>query len=367
MQFGVHFSFLNEVISHYRDANDLSLPPIGECPMTDLSQAAPIELKIVGILGIDGISSFALTSALEPFAAARAMAQGGARRCYKAVIVGIEDEAFVCDTGAQMKTQHTLKSAPPLDTIIIPGGEVLRTPERRAQIAAWLLDRASTTRRMAAVGAGIYPLAATGLLKGRRVTTHWRLAHEVASAFPELAVTPAVSFLKSGDFFTCGGGGIAAMEMSLAMIEDDCGPKTAFAVARELNIDRRPPGGEQQIELPEYQPGVTERLAELPTWMSSRLHRDLTVEVLAKRACLSQRHFYRLFKQTFKSTPAAFVEQLRINEAQQRLAVQRESVQNVATSVGFKSTTVFRRAFGRQRGVPPSSLVRNAQTERQTC
>lgn len=324
----------------------------------EVSQTKP---RLIGVLGVDGMSSFALSSALEPFAAARISAPPHmGRRCYQTAIIGMERKTFVCDTGAVMKADYTMRTVPPLDTIIIPGGATLRNPEVAERIALWLRERAQKTPRMAAIGAGIFPLARTGLLRGRRITTHWRLAHEVACAFPEVTVSNAVSFVKSEGFFTCGGG-IAAMEMSLTMIEEDFGPKTAHTVARELNIDMRPPAGEQQVELPSYQPGVTERLAELPAWMISRLHRDLTVEVLAERACLSQRHFFRLFKQTFKSTPAAFVEQLRINEAQQRLAAQRESVQSVAAAVGFKSATVFRRAFGRKCGMPPSSVLRGAQ------
>jgi transcriptional regulator GlxA family with amidase domain len=148
------------------------------------------------------------------------------------------------------------------------------------------------------------------------------------------------------------------------LIEEDLGAKAAVAIARELSIDLRPAGAAPQIPQPEHQPGPAERLAELPAWMTSRLHRDLTVEVLAERAGLSPRHFYRLFKETFKKTPAAFVEQLRIDEAQRRLAVRRENVDSVAASVGFKSPAVFRRAFGRQVGMPPSAVFRSGRLAR---
>lgn len=319
------------------------------------------EPKLVGIIGADGVSSFDITTALEPFTIARASdVQARGDRCYKAVVVGITRKTFVCDSGTVITAHHSVRTAPALDTIIIPGGHVMARPEVAQQIATWLQARAKTTRRIAAIGAGIYPLAIAGLLKHQRVTTHWRLAHDVARRFPELTVSNGVSFTKSEQFFTCGGG-VSAMEMSLALIEEDYGPKAAFGVARELSIDVRPPGAEQQFELPQYQPGVAERLAELPAWMTTRLRQNLTVEVLAERACLSPRQFHRLFKQTFKSTPAAFVEQLRINEAQQRLAVQHGSVESVAASVGFKSPGVFRRAFGRRRGVPPSRVLHGTQ------
>ncbi len=321
--------------------------------------------KLVGFIGFDGMSSFDLWGAFEAFAAARiAEPNREAHRCYEPVIIGAGAKTFVSSAGAVIKARYTIRTAPPLDTIIIPGGDALRHSEASRKMTAWLIDRAKSTRRIAAISAGIYPLASTGLLDGQSVTTHWRFAHDVARTFPALAVSNGVSFVKSDRFYTCGGG-VAGMEMSLALIEEDFGAKTALAVARELSIDLRPAGAAQQMPLPQHQAGPAERLAELPSWISSRLHRDLTIEVLAGRACLSPRHFYRLFKETFKSTPAAFVEQLRIKEAHRRLAAQCENVESVANAVGFKSPAVFRRAFGRHLGYPPSRVLRGAEAKPQ--
>ena len=318
-----------------------------------------VKPKRIGFIGINGVSSFDLLASLEAFATARTQAGGTEeRRCYETFIIAMESKTFVSDSGAVINAHFTARTAPRLDTVIIPGGAALRNSAISRSIAAWLQERAGTTRRMAAIGAGIYPLAGTGLLDGRPVTTHWRFTNDVARSFPALSVRSAVSFVRADAFYTCGGS-ISGMEMSLGLIEEDYGGRTAAAVARELSVDVRPPGGEPHpVLLPDYQPGPEERLAELPSWITHRLHRDLTVEVLAERAGLSPRHFYRLFKETFKKTPAAFVEQLRVDEAQRRLARRRETIESVAASVGFKSPTVFRRAFGRQRGVSPSSILR---------
>jgi transcriptional regulator GlxA family with amidase domain len=318
--------------------------------------------KLVGFIAVNGTSSFDLLGSLEAFTGARKGSGEESLPCYEAVIIGTDAKPVVCSSGAVLKVRHTMRTAPPLDTIVIPGGIGVRNPEASCKIAEWVSERAPTTRRIAAISAGIYPLASTGLLNGRAVTTHWRFAHELARSFPALSVTNGVSFTKAGAFFTCGGG-IGGVEMSLALIEEDYGAATALAVARELSVDLRAAGAAHEIALPEHQPGPAERLAELPTWITSRLHRDLTVDVLAQRACLSPRHFYRLFKETFKSTPAAFVEQLRINEAQRRLAARRENVESVATAVGFKSSSVFRRAFGRHRGVSPRAVLRGAREQ----
>lgn len=324
--------------------------------------------KRIGFIGINGVSSFDLLASLEAFAIARTDGDGtNEQRCYETCIIAMENKSFVSDSGAVINAHFTARTAPRLDTVIIPGGTGLLDTASSRTITAWLLEHAGSTRRVAAIGAGIYPLARTGLLDGRAVTTHWRLATDVARSFPALSMRGAVSYMRDGAFYTCGGS-ISGIEMSLGLIEEDYGGRTAVAVARELSVDVRPAAGEPHpVVLPDYQPGPAERLAELPAWMTSRLHRDLTVEVLAERACLSPRHFYRLFKETFKKTPAAFVEQLRVEEAQRRLAGRRETVESVAASVGFKSPTVFRRAFGRQRGITPSSVLRRAPSRQEAA
>jgi transcriptional regulator GlxA family with amidase domain len=170
----------------------------------------------------------------------------------------------------------------------------------------------------------------------------------------------AASFLRDGTHYTCGGG-TAGIEMSLAMIEEDYGSIAALAVARELVMSLRPAGNEQTVDLSAHTSDVHDRLAELPGWITSRLHEDLSIEVLAERACVCPRHFSRLFKKTFRTTPASFVEQLRICEAERRLATRRASIESIAASVGFKSAEVFRRAFERRLGQTPSGFQRESQ------
>ncbi len=315
--------------------------------------------KRVGFLGFDGMTTLDLTGPLEAFTTARMRAardeMGGS---YATVLIGVTSKTFKAASGAVFKAQHTLQTAPDLDTIVIPGGPDLRNSETSLAIAEWVRDRADRTHRIASVSAGIYPLARSGLLDGRRVTTHWRFARDVARSFPRLLVNEAATFVTDGGFYTCGGGA-AGIEMSLAMIEEDFGSQAALIVARELVMSLRPAGSEPQVDLAHEQAAPEDRLAELPAWISSRLHDNLSVEVLAARACLCPRHFSRLFKRTFNSTPAEFVERLRISEAARRLASRRLSVEGVAAAIGFKSTEVFRRAFERRLGITPRSFQKS--------
>jgi transcriptional regulator GlxA family with amidase domain len=149
--------------------------------------------------------------------------------------------------------------------------------------------------------------------------------------------------------------------MTLALIEEDYGSRLALSVARELVMRLRPPGdNESSLDASQFQCGPIDRLADLPAWISAHLNENLSVDVLSDRTCLCPRHFSRLFRRFFNVTPAAFVEQIRLDEARRLLSHPRNRVENVARAVGFKNAVSFRRAFQRRHGVSPSSYQRHS-------
>jgi transcriptional regulator GlxA family with amidase domain len=313
--------------------------------------------KRIGILGFDGVQALDLTGPAEAFSAAVVEENGdGPQRCYEVRVIGLTSNPFVAaDTGLIYKPHTTINNAPPLDTLIVPGGPGLRQPVTNAKVSAWIESRASRIRRIGTVCTGTYGLAPTGLLDGRTVTTHWRHARDLAARFPKLIVDPNALYLKDGNFYTSAGLS-AGIDLSLALIEEDFGSRVALAVARELVVYLKRPGGQEQYSEPlKFQSRSTDPLAELVAWMTGHLHHDLSVETLAEKACLGARHFSRRFKDAFGTTPAAFVEELRLGEARQRLTMPNQNIESVAASVGFKSADAFRRAFERRYGITPSS------------
>jgi len=328
----------------------------------------PAEMKPlrIGILGFDGVAALDLAGPLEAFAAAKiASSDGGLQRCYEVVLVGVTGRTFVTESGATFKTSKTLDAAPPLDTVVIPGGMGIRSAQVTAKIVNWLADRKSL-RRIVAVSTGVYAVAVSGSLEGRQVTTHWRFAPSFAREFPTVQVNRTASFLKDGPFYSCGAG-TAAIEMTLSLIDEDYGKAVALGVARELVVDLRPPGESQDdIKQYNYELDPTERLADLSAWIVAHLQANLSIESLAKRTSLCPRHFSRLFKQLYDTTPAVYVEQMRLNEARRRLLSSRNSVTTVAASVGFKSADAFRRAFERRFGVTPRDF-RTQHSKNDSC
>jgi transcriptional regulator GlxA family with amidase domain len=239
--------------------------------------------------------------------------------------------------------------------LVIPGGRGMREGDTAAKLAPFLKERAPRLRRIATVCTGVFGLAAAGLIVGRRVTTHWKFVRELKQRFPDLVVDPDAIFVKDGSFYTSAGI-TAGIDLSLALIEEDYGPSVSLAVARELVVYLRRAGGQEQYSEPlRFEAQSPDRLADVVGWIAANLDKPITVEALAERARLCPRQFSRRFKCAFGTSPAAFVERARLNEAQARLAQSSRSIERVAVSLGYKSPHVFRRAFERQFGVSPGA------------
>jgi transcriptional regulator GlxA family with amidase domain len=313
----------------------------------------------VGIIGFDGLNALDLIGPAEAFGTAQSEgANQSPKSAYDVVVIGLSCRRFVAESGVVFHPHTTLQTAPKLDTIIIPGGRGLRRPNTNLAVATWIKTRAPQTRRIVSVCTGIYGLAASGLLAGRRVTTHWRFAADVARRFPHLRVEANAIFLKDGNFYTSAGA-TAGIDLALALIEEDLGPAVALTVARELVVYLKRSGGQEQYSEPlRFQTQAQDRLTELASWIANNPNRDLSVVALARRACLSPRHFVRRFKNAFGQPPGVFVQDHRLDEARRRLAAANLSIDAIATSVGFKSADAFRRAFRHRFRVTPGRYRR---------
>jgi transcriptional regulator GlxA family with amidase domain len=310
----------------------------------------------IGLIGYDGVRGLDLIGPADAFSIPEIQADDGKRYPgYEVVVIAAGTGPFRSAAGISFQPQATFRNAPPLDTLIVAGGKGSRDLRISEPIAKWISKRAARVRRIASVCTGIYILARTGLLDGRKVTTHWRFAADVARRFPKLDVDPNALFLKDGPLYTAGGV-TSSIDLALALIEEDYGSRVALSVARDLVVYLKRPGGQTQFSEPlEFQTNATDHFADLASWMLAHLRSDLSLNALAKRACLSPRHFVRKFKQTFGSTPATVVENLRLDEARRRLSERTQTIDSVAASVGFHSDDAFRRAFQRRFVVKPSS------------
>ncbi len=312
----------------------------------------------IGFLGFDGVQALDLVGPADAFASDTFLSVnegdgGKAGAQYEIVIIGLHGTRFTASSGLVMQADVTTSRTISLDTLIIPGGAGLRRPGVAESAAAWISSCSQSIRRIASVCTGIYGLAPTGLLDGRRVTTHWSAARDIARRYPRLTVESDALFLKDGRFYTSAGI-TAGIDLALAMIEEDLGGRVALAIARELVVYFKRPGGQNQFSEPlQFQIAATDQFTDLAAWIHTHLQGTLSVEALAERACLSVRQFARAFKHEFGTTPASFVEEARLAEASRRLSARRVSIADVGRSVGYVSEDVFCRAFQRRFGVSP--------------
>lgn len=307
----------------------------------------------IGILGYDGIQALDLVGPAEAFATVPATDGPHSGCAYDIVIIALDRRRFVAETGLTLHADTVVTSRLRLDTLIIPGGRTMRTDAVSRRTAAFAARCAGHVRRLASVCTGVYGVAPTGLLDGRRVATHWRYARDFQTRFPRVRVDSNALFIKDGPFYTSAGI-TAGIDLALSLIEEDHGPRHALAAARELVVYFKRPGGQDQFSEPlEFQLRSADRFADLIAWMTGHLREDLTVEVLAAKVFLSPRQFTRTFRTTYGTTPAVFVEQIRLAEASRRLSAERVGIDAVGRSIGYSSPDVFRRAFERRFGVTP--------------
>lgn len=309
----------------------------------------------IGLVVFDGITALDLVGPADAFGSARVGPEAAPRPAYDLVVLGTSRRSCRSETGLRLTPDRTLADAPALDTLILPGGSGLREPATNHAVASFVRARAGKLRRIAAVCTGIYGLAPTGLLDGRRVTTHWAFADDVSRKYPKLRMAADELFVKDGRFYTAAGV-TSGIDLSLSLIEEDLGPARALAVAREMVVYMKRAGGQQQFSEPlRFQLATRDRLRDLGDYVTAHLAQDLSVSALAKAFALSGRQLSRLCQRELGQSPAALVQRLRLDDARRRLLEPRASVDAVSSAVGFASADAFRRAFEKSFGVNPSS------------
>ena len=236
---------------------------------------------------------------------------------------------------------------------MIVGGEGARHASCDRELVGWVERAARRSRRVASVCTGAFVLAAAGVLDGRRATTHWRSCDELASEYPGVTVDPDPIFVRDGNVWTSAGV-TAGMDLALALVDDDLGRDVALMTARQLVLFVQRPGGQSQFDAQlGNQLAARDPLRDLQQWISEHPEADHTVERLAARVAMSPRHFARVFRDEIGSTPAAYVERVRVETARRLLETTALAAPDVARAAGFGTTETLRHAFARRVGVSP--------------
>jgi transcriptional regulator GlxA family with amidase domain len=294
---------------------------------------------------------------VEVFAvAAQWLRHRGSAPGYAVEVVASRPGALRTGAGLRLLPHRALREVRgPIDTLLVAGGIGTPAALADARLVAWLRATARRVRRIASICSGAFLLAEAGLLDGRRATTHWSVGRLMAERYPRVRVETDPIFVRDGRVWTSAGV-TAGIDLSLALVEEDCGREAALAVARQLVVFLQRPGGQSQFSAQlRAQAARREPLREVQSWVADAPAGDLSVAALARRAAMSPRHFARVFAREVGTTPARYVERARVEAARRSLESTARGVEEVAAECGFGSAEIMRRAFQRTVRVSPAA------------
>jgi transcriptional regulator GlxA family with amidase domain len=305
----------------------------------------------IAVVALPGVVPFDLSAPCEVFGRAR-LRDG--RPAYRVRVCSATREV---DAGAfTLRTRWSLRELGRADTIVVPGVADLSLPVP-AELVRALQAAAARGIRIASICSGAFVLATTGLLDGRRATTHWLAATELARRHPAIEVDPNVLYVDNGQLLTSAGAA-AAFDLCLHLIRQDYGAAVAADAARISVMPLERAGGQAQFIV--HPPPAPEggSLEPVQRWLEEHLHRTLALEDIARRAAMSTRTLNRRFREQTGTTPLQWLLRARVRRAQQLLETTGQSIEQISGRVGFGSASTFRDRFVRLVGASPQAYRR---------
>jgi len=253
-----------------------------------------------------------------------------------------------------------------VDTLLVPGGDGAEELACDGEFLQWLQAMSGRVRRIGSICTGAMLLAAAGILDHRRAATHWRWCARLKRDFPRVLVESDPIYVRDGHVYSSAGV-TAGIDLALAMVEEDFGTRRALDIARDLVIFLRRTGGQSQFSsLLAAQSSARRPIEDLPAWILENLAADLSVAALAGRCGMSPRQFARVFAAEKKTTPARFVEKIRVDAARALLQTSGGGIKEVAEQCGFGSADSMRRSFLRTLGVTAGRFTSKSASARDT-
>ncbi|MEU2375467.1 GlxA family transcriptional regulator [Streptomyces misionensis] len=312
----------------------------------------------VAVLVYDGVKLLDVAGPAEVFGEANLLGAD-----YRIILVSTTGADVASSIGVRIAVDGGAATQPDPDTFLIPGGDVHpRTPVTRDLVEA-ARDLAARSGRVASVCSGAFVLGATGLLDGKRATTHWKIADRLAALHPGTRVEPDAIYVRDGTVYTSAGV-TAGIDLALALVEEDHGPDLAREVARSLVVYLRRAGGQSQFSAPlQGPPPRSPALRGVVDLVTAQPAGNYSLTELAARLHLSTRHLTRLFREELGTTPARYVESIRFGIAKSLLD-QGYTATQAASLAGFPGYESLRRVFARELSISPAAYQRRFATAR---
>ena len=320
--------------------------------------APSVEPHDVVVLLYDGIQMLDATGPTDAFASANA--SGAHYRITNASLTGAD---VVASSGSRLGVDGAVDALPAsIGTLLIPGSPDWQRSISDPHLVEAIRRLSGRARRTVSICAGAFPLAATGLLDGRRAATHWKLAQQLAARFPAVTVDSAAIFVADGDYVTSAGV-TAGIDVTLALIEHDHGAALAREVARDLVVFMARPGDQSQFSVRlEALPSRSSVVREVMDTITSNPRLNHSLTGLAAGSGVSPRHLSRLFLDETGHTPQHFLDRTRLEAACALLTSSRDSLERIAETSGAGSSESLRRLFRRELGITPGTYRKRFRT-----
>ncbi|MFD0277383.1 GlxA family transcriptional regulator [Kitasatospora sp. NPDC127111] len=314
--------------------------------------------RLVVIVLFEGVDLLDVTGPPEVFSLVRRETDDATG--YRVVLAAERTDPVTTSAGVRVLPDLTFAEAAArsIDTLLVPGSVEIDARRRvhaltDPVVVEWVKRLAGRARRVTSVCVGAHLLAAAGLLDGKRATTHWSTARQLAADHPAVEVDADPIFIREGDVWT-GAGISACLDLALALVADDFGEALALRVARQLVMYLKRPGGQSQFSVPLEPVSATRRIEDLRLHILRNLDGPLGVADLAAHAHVSERQLTRIFKAELGTTPSVYVESARVERARHQLESTDLTLDRIAATCGFGTTDTLVRAFRRQLDTTPT-------------
>jgi len=315
--------------------------------MTTLRQ--PASPRVV-VLAYDGLCTFEFGVAVEVFGLSRPEMGDD---WYRFAVAAVDEGVLRATGGIRLLTDGNLALLDTADLIVIPGwrGVDEIVP---AELCAALRQAHARGCQLLSICSGVFVLAASGLLNGRKATTHWRYTEMLKARFPDITVVEDVLYQDEGEILTSAGSA-AGIDLCLHVVRRDYGMEAANHVARRLVIPPHRDGTQTQlVSRPVAQLRESERLGQLFDFLHQHLTQNHSVSSLAARVGMSQRTFLRRFADATGTTPARWMLNERLLRAKDFLETSRLSIDSIAAQTGFVHAATLRHHFRQQFTLSPA-------------
>ena len=275
---------------------------------------------------------------------------------FRVTTASIDGRAIRCDGPIKIQPEAAIGDIRKTDLIFIPstGLNVEDVVERNLAVVPWLRRWHKRGAAISSVCSGVGLVAATGLLDGRRATTHWSLAKRFQEKYPAVRWQPELIVTEDGNFY-CGGGVNSSLDLSVYLVERFCGHEVAMQSAKALLIEMPRAWQAGFAILPLKAEHSDDAIFNAQEWLHKNFHQTFPVEAPAEHVGMSLRNFVRRFKMATGDSPLLYLQKLRVAAAKRLLENDRRSIQEISDAVGYQDVAFFRKVFQRHTGVSPSA------------